>query len=167
MKRLAIYPGSFDPITHGHLDILQRALRVFDGVVIAVAQNRSKTALFSPEERADLVRQAVAGIADVEVDPFSGLLVDYVRKRGATIIVRGLRAVADFDYEFQLALMNRQLYPEVNTVFLMTDQRYLYVSSSLVKEIARLGGDISDFVPKPVSVALAKKLGTGDGSGKG
>lgn len=167
MKRLAIYPGSFDPITHGHLDILQRALRVFDGVVIAVAQNRSKTALFSPEERADLVRQAVAGIADVEVDPFSGLLVDYVRKRGATIIVRGLRAVADFDYEFQLALMNRQLYPEVNTVFLMTDQRYLYVSSSLVKEIARLGGDISDFVPKPVSVALAKKLGSGDGSGKG
>ena len=167
MKRLAVYPGSFDPITHGHLDILQRALKVFDGVVIAVAQNRSKTALFSPHERADLVRQAVKGIADVEVDPFSGLLVDYVRKRGATIVVRGLRAVADFDYEFQLALMNRQLYPEVNTVFLMTDQRYLYVSSSLVKEIARLGGDISAFVPEPVRVALQQKLAPGDGQGKG
>ena len=159
MKRQAIYPGSFDPITNGHLDILERALRVFDGVVIAIAQNHSKTGLFDAEQRAALVREAVAEIPQVEVELFNGLLVDYVRQRGASAIVRGLRAVADFDYEFQLALMNRQLYPDVDTVFLMTDQRYLYVSSSMVKEIARLGGDISAFVPEPVRIALRRQLG--------
>lgn len=158
MSKLAIYPGSFDPLTNGHLDILQRALRIFDKVVIAVAQNGAKTALFSPEERADLVRTAVKDMKNVEVDLFSGLLVDYARRRNAPAVVRGLRAVADFEYEFQLALMNRKLYPEVNTVFLMTDQRYLYVSSSMVKEVASLGGEIDCLVPSVVSQALKQKL---------
>lgn len=158
MPQLAIYPGSFDPVTNGHLDILRRALRIFDNVVVAVARNGAKTALFTPEERAELLRQSVPEEGNVEVDLFEGLLADYARRRGARAIVRGLRAVADFEYEFQLALMNRQLYPEVNTVFLMTDQRYLFVSSSMVKEVASFGGDISALVPDAVEAVLQDKL---------
>jgi len=158
-KRLAIYPGSFDPVTNGHLDILSRALELFDVVVIAIAENVSKTGLFTPKERAQLLRESIADDAErnTEVEVFSGLLVDYARRRGARAIVRGLRAVADFEYEFQLALMNRQMEPTLDTVFLMTDQQHFYISSSLVKEVARFGGDISPFVPPPVVRALADK----------
>ncbi|MBK8481907.1 MAG: pantetheine-phosphate adenylyltransferase [Proteobacteria bacterium] len=157
--RLAIYPGSFDPVTHGHLDILQRALGVFERVVIAVAENARKGGLFERAERVALLRQVVGEDSRVEVDAFDGLLVDYARRRGAQTIVRGLRAVADFEYEFQLALMNRALEPALDTVFLMTDQSNFYVSSSLVKEVARLGGEVGAFVPEPVRRALIAKLG--------
>jgi len=156
---LAIYPGSFDPVTHGHLDILQRALGVFERVVIAVADNVRKGGLFDRAERVALLRQVVGTEPRVEVDAFDGLLVDYARQRGAQTIVRGLRAVADFEYEFQLALMNRRLAPQLDTIFLMTDQSNFYVSSSLVKEVARLGGDVGAFVPDPVRRALMVKLG--------
>jgi pantetheine-phosphate adenylyltransferase len=154
---LAIYPGSFDPVTYGHLDILHRAVDIFDGVVVAIANNINKRGLFTPQERLELLREVVGDEPRIEVDLFSGLLVDYVQKRGATKIVRGLRAVADFEYEFQLALMNRRLKNSVDTIFLMTDERFFYVSSSLVKEIASFGADISEFVPKRVEEAIQKK----------
>ncbi len=158
MARVAIYPGSFDPVTYGHLDIIRRTVKLFDGVVVAVAQNISKPGLFTAEERVELIRQVMGDDGGkIEVDLFSGLLVDYVRRRGATSIVRGLRAVADFEYEFQLALMNRRLENTVDTVFLMTDERYFYISSSLVKEVARFGGDVSEFVPEQVEQALRER----------
>jgi pantetheine-phosphate adenylyltransferase len=161
MQRIAIYPGSFDPITNGHLDVIRRAAALFDKVVVAIAHNADKTTgLFTPEERARLIRAALDGEPQVEVDLFSGLLVDYVRQRGAHIIVRGLRAVVDFEYEFRFALMNRRLSPGVDTVFLMTDERNLYISSSLVKEVASLGASVADFVPEVVRAALERKLGT-------
>jgi len=158
MQRIAIYPGSFDPVTNGHIDILKRALDIFEQVVIAVAENIHKAGLFTAEERIGLLREVVAGDDRVEIDLFSGLLVEYARRRGACTIIRGLRAVADFEYEFQLALMNRQLYSALDTVFLMTDQSHLYVSSSLVKEVARFGGDVSTFVPPPVERALRDRF---------
>ncbi|MCC6746974.1 MAG: pantetheine-phosphate adenylyltransferase [Deltaproteobacteria bacterium] len=158
MERLAIYPGSFDPVTNGHLDILSRALRLFDRVVIAIAENVAKQGLFTPQERVELLRRTLAHEPRVEVDLFSGLLVDYVVRRKANAVVRGLRAVADFEYEFQLALMNRRLAPELDTVFLMTDETNFYVSSSLVKEVARFGGDVTAFVPATVLDALRAKL---------
>lgn len=157
-ERLAIYPGSFDPVTHGHLDILSRAETLFDKVVIAIAENVSKRGLFTPEERSALLREVLDERTTVEVDVFSGLLVDYAHRRGAQAIVRGLRAVADFEFEFQLALMNRHMQPNIDTVFLMTDESHFYVSSSLVKEIARFGGDVSAFVPPAVNRALTEKL---------
>jgi len=159
MAKVAIYPGSFDPVTNGHLDILQRAVQIFDGVVVAIADNINKRGLFSPAERADLLQQVIGANPKIEVDIFSGLLVDYVRQRGAKSIVRGLRAVADFEYEFQLALMNRRLEPTVDTIFLMTDERNFYISSSLVREVAAFGGDVSEFVPGVVERALRKKCG--------
>ena len=158
MSNLAIYPGTFDPVTNGHLDIITRALAIFDKVVVAVAQNISKKSLFNPEERAALLRESMPNEARIEVEVFSGLLVNYVLQRHASIVVRGLRAAADFEFEFQLALMNRRLAPEVTMIFLMTDERNLYISSSLVKEVALLGGDVSDFVPSPVVKALKQKL---------
>lgn len=158
MSKIAIYAGSFDPITNGHLDVIQRAKAIFNKVVVAIAHNVNKQGLFTPEERGSLIQSAMSGDPQVEVDVFSGLLVDYVRERGEGVIVRGLRAVADFEYEFQLALMNRRLAPEVDTVFLMTDERSFYISSSLVKEVAQLGGDVSDFVPEVVQQALKDKL---------
>ena len=158
MTKIAIYPGSFDPVTNGHLDVVYRALALFDKVVVAIAQNVNKGELFSPEERVNLLKRVLRKDPRVEVEIFAGLLVDYVRRRGAEIIVRGLRAVADFEYEFQLALMNRRLLPDIDTVFLMTDERNFYISSSLVKEVATLGGDVSDFVPDAVRQALEKKL---------
>lgn len=157
-QRLAIYPGSFDPVTNGHVDILERARGLFDEVVVAVAENIGKSALFSAEERVALLEGAFDGATGVEVCAFSGLLIDYARKRGAHAIVRGLRAVADFEYEFQLALMNRRLAGEIDTVFLMTAQKNLYISSSLVKEVARFGGEISSFVPANVEQALRDKM---------
>jgi pantetheine-phosphate adenylyltransferase len=139
--RIAVYPGSFDPLTNGHLDVLQRAARLFDKVVIAVAKNDAKHPLFTMEERRRLVAEVVADMPNVEADQFDGLLVDYVSNQGATVIVRGLRAISDFEFEFQLALMNRKLNEQVETVFLMPKDTYSFLSSRMVKEIARLGGD--------------------------
>ena len=158
MTRIAIYPGSFDPVTHGHLDVLKRALVIFDRVILAIAVNINKKSLFTAEERQAQLTKLMADEPRVEVDQMNGLLVEYAARRGAAAIVRGLRAVADFEYEFQLALMNRTLAPKVDTVFLMTDERYFYVSSSLVREVARFGGDVSPFVPSAVERALKKKF---------
>ena len=156
--RIAIYPGSFDPLTNGHLDVVQRAAKLFDRVIVAVAKNESKHALFSLNERVNMVEKAVAGLPNVEADSFDGLLVEYVVERKAKAIVRGLRAVSDFEFEFQLALMNRKLEENVETIFMMPKDTYTFLSSRIVKEIARLGGDVSQFVPPNVQVALQKKL---------
>lgn len=157
--RTAIYPGSFDPLTNGHLDLVHRAAKLFDRVIIAVARNESKKPLFTSKERLELVRRAVADIPKVEADSFDGLLVDYVKKRKGQAIIRGLRAVSDFEFEFQLALMNRKLNEEVETIFMMPKETYTFLSSRIVKEIAALGGDVSSFVPKHVRKELARKLG--------
>src|SRR5438046_7221479 len=142
-ERIAVYPGSFDPITNGHVDILQRSLEMFDGVIVAIAENVRKAPLFNVEERKRHILDAIDGDPRVEVDAFEGLLVEYVQRRGARIVVRGLRALADFEYEFQLAHMNRRLGRGIDTIFLMTNERDFYVSSSLVKEVAQFGGDVS------------------------
>jgi pantetheine-phosphate adenylyltransferase len=155
--KLAVYPGTFDPITNGHVDILRRSLGLFDRIVVALAQNVRKAPLFSIAERREMIIDAVAGDARVEVDAFSGLLVEYCQRRGARAVIRGLRALADFEYEFQFAHMNRHLAPEVETVFLMTSEESFYVSSSLVKEVALMGGDVSRMVPPAVVAALAAK----------
>lgn len=156
--RLAICPGSFDPMTNGHLDVVQRAARLFDRVVVGIAASEPKGPLFSLSDRLELVRRSVEHLPNVEADAFSGLLVDYARNRGAHAIVRGLRAVSDFEFEFQLALMNRKLNEQVETIFMMPRESYTFLSSRLVKEIALLGGDVSAFVPPPVLDALRAKL---------
>src|SRR6266436_6667547 len=156
--RTAIYPGSFDPITNGHLDVLQRATKLFDRVIVAVAKSESKQPLFTLEERAEMVARAVGHLPSVEVDSFDGLLVEYVASRSAQAVVRGLRAVSDFEFEFQLALMNRKLNERIETIFMMPKDTYTFLSSRIVKEIARLGGDVSAFVPRPVQEALAARL---------
>jgi pantetheine-phosphate adenylyltransferase len=156
--RTAIYPGSFDPLTNGHLDVIERAVKLFDRVVVAVAKNESKQPLFTLEERLQLVRRGVKHLPNAEADSFDNLLVDYVEQRSAQAIVRGLRAVSDFEFEFQLALMNRKLNEKVETIFMMPKDTYTFLSSRIVKEIARLGGDVSAFVPAHVRTALAKKL---------
>src|ERR1043166_1383789 len=156
--RTAIYPGSFDPLTNGHLDVIERAVKLFDRVVVAVAKNESKQPLFTLEERMDLVRRSVPHLPNVETDSFECLLVDYVEQRSAQAIVRGLRAISDFEFEFQLALMNRKLNERVETIFMMPKDTYTFLSSRIIKEIARLGGDISSFVPKVVQEALANRL---------
>lgn len=155
--RLAICPGSFDPITNGHLDVIQRAARLFDRVVVAVAASEPKGPLFGLSERLDLVRRAVEHLPNVEAEAFAGLLVDYVRQRGAHAVVRGLRAVSDFEFEFQLALMNRKLCEQVETIFMMPRESYTFLSSRLVKEISAFGGDVSEFVPAPVLEALRRR----------
>ena len=155
---MAIYPGSFDPITNGHIDIVRRARPIFDRVVVVVTQNPEKAALFTPRERVALVREALRGEPHVEVDSFSGLLVDYCRRRRSRVVIRGLRAVADFEFEFQLAHMNRRLLPALDTIYLMTSEAHFYVSSKLVREIASLGGDVSAFVPPVVLRALKRKF---------
>lgn len=156
--RRAIYPGSFDPLTNGHLDVLQRAAGIFDSLIIAVARDNAKQSLFSVEERVELIRHAAAEIQGIEVMPFEGLLVDFARQHRACALVRGLRAVSDFEFEFQLALMNRKLEPNLETLFLMPREEYTYISSRLVKEICRLGGHIEQFVPPNVAAALRTKL---------
>ena len=158
--RLAIYPGSFDPITNGHFDIIRRGVRCFDHVRVAVAYNQQKpSGLFSPAERVEMLEESTAQFGEkVSIDSFHGLLVDYARRTGAMTIIRGLRAVADFDYEFQLALMNRHLNGDVETVFLMADAAHLYTSATLVKEVASLGGDISQQVPPAVQKRLQEKF---------
>jgi pantetheine-phosphate adenylyltransferase len=155
--RIAIYPGSFDPVTNGHLDLMERASRMFDRLVVAVAESSEKTYLFDQEERTRQVTEATAGMENLEVVKFSGLLAKFVEKRGAAAIIRGLRAVSDFEYEFQLALMNRELAQQAETVFLMPSLKYVYLSSSLVKDVVQNGGDISQLVPPCVNRALKEK----------
>jgi len=157
---IAVYPGTFDPITNGHLDILERALALFDRVIVTIASNPRKQPLFTAEERTQFIREAMKELGHdsrIEYAIFDGLLVDFCRSHGATVIVRGLRALADFEYEFQFSHMNRRLAPGVESVFLMTDERNHYVSSSLVKEVAGLGGDVTGLVPPQVQRALARK----------
>lgn len=159
MTRTAIYPGTFDPITNGHSDLVDRATRLFDRIVVAIAANPGKAPTFSLEERIAMARLALEGIDRVEVCGFDRLLVDFARERGAVVILRGLRAVSDFEYEFQLSGMNRRLAPDIETLYLMPAEQYSYISSSLVREIAWLGGDISAFVHPRVMAALRAKMG--------
>ena len=154
----AVYPGSFDPITNGHLDVLERAARVFSRLIVMVATNVQKEALFSVEERLSMIRESVGHLGNVEVDAHGGLLVNYCRERGASVIVRGLRAVSDFEFEFQMALMNRKLAPGVETFFLMPDEAYTYLSSRIIREMARLGGDIRPFVPESVVPRVMERV---------
>ena len=159
MQRIAIYPGSFDPITNGHLDIAERGLKLFDKVIVAILQNPVKSFLFSVEERLEMLEVSFQKYPNIEVETFDGLLVDYAAKRKSHAILRGMRAVSDFEYEFQLALMNRRLNREVQTVFLMTGFRWIFTSSSIIKEAARFGGDIKDMVPPIVNQKLKDKFG--------
>ena len=152
--KIAVYPGSFDPITNGHLDIVRRAAQMFDHVIVAVAANTEKTPLFSVDARRRLAADAVKALRNVSVETFGGLLIKYARRKRATAVVRGLRAVSDFEFEFQLALMNRKLDPSIETIFLMPKDEYTFISSRLVKEIGELGGKVSDFVPRGVEQAM-------------
>jgi pantetheine-phosphate adenylyltransferase len=161
--RTAIYPGSFDPLTNGHLDVIQRATKLFDRVIVAVAKSESKQPLFTLDERLQIVARSIHQLPTVEADAFDGLLVEYVHRRSAQAVVRGLRAVSDFEFEFQMALMNRSLNEHIETIFMMPKDTYTFLSSRIVKEIARLGGDVSAFVPAHVVTALAGKLKTGTG----
>jgi pantetheine-phosphate adenylyltransferase len=156
--RTAIYPGSFDPLTNGHLDVIERAIKLFDRVIVAVARNESKQPLFSLAERLDLVKRSIRHLHNVKADSFDCLLVDYVEQRSARAVVRGLRAISDFEFEFQLALMNRKLNERVETIFMMPKDTYTFLSSRMIKEIAGLGGDVRAFVPAHVQAALARKL---------
>ncbi len=157
--RRAIYPGTFDPVTKGHLDIIERAAKLFDEVIVAIAQNIEKEPLFSLEERLDFLRASLSSAKSIRITQFDGLLVDFAQAEGAVAVIRGLRAISDFEFEFQLALMNRKLKSSVETIFLMPKEEYTYLSSRLVKEIARLGGDVAQFVPDQVAQALRKKIG--------
>ncbi|MEJ1992601.1 MAG: pantetheine-phosphate adenylyltransferase [Maritimibacter sp.] len=157
MKRIAIYPGSFDPVTNGHLDIVRRGRILFDEIIVAILHNPSKTALFTVEERLDMLKETMKDISGVSFDTFGGLLVDYAHERGAHAILRGMRAVSDFEYEFQLALMNRKLNRDIQTVFLMTGLRWIFTSSSIIKEAAQFGGDVSDMVPPIVNKKIIEK----------
>jgi pantetheine-phosphate adenylyltransferase len=159
VKRIAVYPGTFDPVTLGHLDLVDRGRRHYDRVILSVLGNESKEPMFSVEERMELMRDAVAGWDEVEVDSFDGLLVDYARRVGASVILRGIRAASDFEYEMQMAMMNRHLMPELETVFLVPSEAYSYVSSRLVREVARLGGSVDNLVPAPVIRALKSRFG--------
>lgn len=157
---IAIYPGTFDPITNGHLDIIERASKLFDRVIVTVAVNSSKTPMFTADERVALVRAALKDqkIKNATAEQFSGLLVNFARKNKASALIRGLRAVSDFEYEFQMALMNRKLAPTITTVFLMPHEKYTYLNSTIIREVARLGGDVKDMVPTAVYNALQQKL---------
>lgn len=157
--KIAVYPGSFDPVTYGHLDIIDRALKIFDGVIVAVARNSEKNALFTVAERIELLSGILADRPQAKVDTFNGLLVDYVRHCGATVVIRGLRAVSDFEFEFQLAQMNRTITREVETLFMMTSVPYSYLSSSIVKEVSSLNGPVEKLVPPLVKSALDAKFG--------
>ncbi len=159
MPDIAVYPGSFDPITNGHLDLIQRGLKIFDHIIVAVATNRFKQSLFTIEERMEMVRISLADTPNVSIDSFNGLLVEYATRQNARAILRGLRAVTDFEYEFQLSLMNRRLKPEIETVFLMTGLRWIFLSSSILKEAAVHGGNIEGMVPEIVYKKLKEKFG--------
>ncbi len=154
---LAVYPGTFDPLTNGHISLIKRGLQLFDTIIIAVAKDTNKSSLFSLDERISLVKETFSSEFNVLVEPFSGLLVDYATKRGAKFLLRGLRAVSDFEYEFQTSLMNHKLCPKIETFFLISDYKWLYISSTIVKTIASLGGDVQEFVPKHIREALEYK----------
>lgn len=158
-EKIAIYPGTFDPLTNGHLSIINRALKLFDKLIIAILINPQKEPLFSTEERIDMLQEVLGDRPNVEVDTFNGLLVDYAVKKDSNVIVRGLRALSDFEYEFQLALMNRKLNRDIQSIFLMTDYKWFYISSTIIKEAARYGGDIEGLVPSIVSKKLKEKNG--------
>ena len=159
MARTAVYPGTFDPVTNGHIDLMERSLRLFDRLYVGVFDNLSKSVLFSNQERIDMIRQATAHLPGLEVEAFHSLLVDYATSRGACAIIRGLRAVSDFDYEFQMTLMNRKLDSVTETVFMMPSEEYVYVSSRLIKEVVGLGGRVTGLVPDFVEAALVQRLG--------
>jgi len=159
--RVAIYPGSFDPLTNGHVDIITRGLGVFDRIIVAILVNRDKSPVFSADERIAMTREVFGGEGRVEVDTFDGLLVDYARRRGAHVIVRGLRAISDFEYEFQMALMNQRLMPDLETVFMMPAEAYTYTSSRLIREVFALGGSIDGLVPAAVLARLREKRAAG------
>ena len=158
MKRIAIYPGSFDPVTNGHLDIVKRGLKLFDKIIVAILHHPGKMSLFSVDERVDMLKSSLKSVPNTEVDTFDGLLVDYARQRKAHAILRGMRAVSDFEYEFQMALMNRRLNREIQTVFLMTGLRWIFTSSSIIKEAAQFGGNIEGMVPTHVLRKLKAKF---------
>lgn len=158
MKRKALYPGTFDPITLGHLDIMQRSVEIFDQVIVGVARNQHKSPLFTVDERIDMLNEATHELAQIEIAHFDGLVINFARQYGADVILRGLRAVSDFEYELQMALTNRKLANDIETVFLMPNAQYSFLSSSVVKEIARLGGDVTCFVPQFVEQRLQKKF---------
>lgn len=155
--RIAVYPGSFDPITNGHLDIIERASRLYDRLVVGVLNNGNKKPLFSAEERVDMIRRVTGHLENVEVDTFTGLLVDFAKSKGATVIVKGLRTVADFEYEFQMALLNKSLNPEYETMFMMTNTKYSYISSSMVKELAGFKGNLAGLVPCEIIEQIKEK----------
>ncbi|MBW1650563.1 MAG: pantetheine-phosphate adenylyltransferase [Deltaproteobacteria bacterium] len=158
MERIAVYPGSFDPVTNGHIDIIERGLNLFDKIIVAILYNPAKKSMFSVEERKKMLKESLANFDNVEVDSFSGLLVDYARMRNAKAILRGMRAVSDFEYEFQLALMNRRLDKKIQTVFLITGLRWIFISSSIIKDAAKFGGNIDGLVPETVKLHLHKKF---------
>lgn len=159
MGKIAIYPGSFDPITNGHLDIVERGLSIFDKIIVAILLNPAKKSFFTVEERMEMLQLSMKKFSNVEFDIFEGLLVDYAHERNAHAILRGMRAVSDFEYEFQMALMNRRLKRDIQTVFLMTGLRWIFTSSSIIKEAAQFGGDVTDMVPPIVNKKLKKKYG--------
>jgi len=160
---VALYPGTFDPVTEGHLDLMRRGLKLFDRLLVAVAESRVKAPLFTLEERVEMVRQVTRSMENVEVHRFVGLVVDFAREKRVTAILRGLRAVSDFEFEFQMALMNRRLCEDVETVFLMPSARYTYLNASIVREVARVGGDVSGLVPPEVNARMVEKFRTGSG----
>ena len=156
--KIVVYPGAFDPVTYGHIDIIKRASKIFDKVIVAVAHNQEKAALFSVEERVSMLKDSIKGMKNVAIDDFEGLVVDYVKDVGANVIIRGLRMISDFEYEFQMALTNRKLADKIETIFMMPHESYSYISSKLIKEAASLGADVSNFIPKKVRNLLMERL---------
>lgn len=156
--KIGVYPGSFDPVTNGHLDIIERASKIFDKLIVAVLVNPNKTPVFDIEERVELLKETTEHLTNVEVKAFKGLLIDFMKQENAKVIVKGLRAVSDFEYEFQMALLNKKLEPSIETIFMMTNSKYSYLSSSMVKEVARFGGCIEDLVPEKIAKKVMKKL---------